>query len=434
MIYPKKTLQSLFVLIILSIFTGCKKDKDTVYPTIEVIQPNNNATYNAADTIVVKAVFKDDKNLEYVSVKLENDQNISIGTTKTFNPADNTYTLETTYILGDILTPTGKYTFDFIAFDGTNTKHEFIDIYLNEVPKTLKKILLIGNNTGTEVYDFNQGNPQLLAQFNGNPINAYTDSKNQQLWLLHNHSEIKLLETSSFTPRWTGGENCTQSLPCLTASGFYNDEMYYASYYQKIKSLDKNGSFKFGYTLSNTNEFAEYIFADDNFVFSEIKNYPNSTLKLQTNYELTSAFKQIYDYTYGYTDIIGMAPYGQNEYLILLNNNSGNAELLVYNTVSNSNWTPKTLPAQPASNFTAITDNEILLTIGSTTYKYVISNNSLFTFFNQAYNNLFYEPLNNELYAISNNQVDVYDYGSTQLKFSYTHFSSVNKIVFLYNK
>jgi hypothetical protein len=405
-----------------------------VYPTIEVIYPNNNATFNASDTIVIKAIFKDDKNLEYVSVKLENNQNVNIGNTKTYTPQSNIYTLETTYILGNILTPSGKYTLDFTAFDGTNTKHNFIDIYLNEVPKSLKKILLIGNNSGTEIYNFNQGNPQWLKQYSGSHINAFSDNKNQQLWLLHNHSEIKLLENYAFTPRWFTSENCSQSFPCITTSGYYNNELYFATYYQKIRSLDENGSTRFTSNLSNTNEFADYIFADNDFVFAEIKNYQNSTLKLNVYYELTSAFKQSYDYTYNYSDIIGIAPYSPNEYLLLLNDNSGNASLLVYNTLSNSNWIPKTLPAQTAFDFTVINNDEILMTIGSVTYKYVISSNSLFTYLNQAYGKLFYEPLNNELYAINNNQADVYDYSSKQLKFSYIHSSAIQNIVFVYNK
>ena len=431
----KTIFQKIFAYALLSfLITGCKKDKDTVYPSIEILEPNNNATYNAADTIVVKATFKDDKKLEYVSVKLQNEQNVNIGSIKTFYPENNSYTLQTTYILGDILTPTGKYTFDFVAYDGTNIKHEFIDIYLNEVPKKREKVLLFAGNSSTEIYDFNQGNPQLLQQFSGSPINAYINSKTQQVWLLHNHSEIKLLDASGLSPQWSTNENCSQSFPCITASGFFNDEMYYATYYQKIKSLDNNGTPKFTYTLTNTNEFSDCIFADNDYVFAEIKNYQNSLLKLNVHYELTAAFKQSFDYTYGYSDIIGIAPYGPNEYLVLLNDNSGNAALLVYNIISNSNWTPKTLPTQNATSFTVINDNEILMTIGSTTYLYLISNNSLLPYFNQAYSKIFYEPLNNELYAIVNNQTDVYDYSSKQLKFSYTHCTPINKIAFLYNK
>ncbi len=430
-----KNLVGLLSVLLFILFYACRKDKDTQPPAIQVSYPLNNASFNAADTIVVKATFTDDKNLEYVSVKLENDQNVSAAPSKTFNPYTDAYTMQTTYVLGDVHTPSGKYTLDFVAFDGTNTKHEFIDIYLNEVPKKLNKVLLItGSTSATGIYDFNNGNPQLLAQFQGNAVNAYADNRNQQLWLLHNHSEIKLLETSSYSTRWSDNESCSISFPCITASGFFNDELFYSTYYQKTVALDAAGSGKFTVSLPNGNEFSEYIFADNDLVLTEIKNYSNSTVKLNVYYRISSALKQSYDYTYNYTDIVSIVPYTNNEYLVLLNDNSGKAALLAYNTLSNSNWTPKTLPAAAATNMLAINSNEVLMTIGNTTYQYFTGNNSLLTYLNQAYQQLFYEPLNNELYGIINNQIDVYDYPSKQLKFSTTLSDTPKKIVFLYNK
>ena len=94
MVKFKALLNIVFIVIVFS----CSKDKDEISPTLIINAPYNLQQVNGVDTLQVLATISDDRNIEYVSVSLRNDNDIPILSTITKTPNTKDYDLNVFYL------------------------------------------------------------------------------------------------------------------------------------------------------------------------------------------------------------------------------------------------------------------------------------------------------------------------------------------------
>lgn len=127
---------------------SCIKEKDEIYPTIDIQGPADGATYNVFDTIFVALSISDDQNLDWVQVDVINDFNQSIVPPETNNSIEGNSTeyLEA-LILDNIHLESGNFFLRVRAFDGENEKTEFVDITIIEHPRALERFIVVSSPT-----------------------------------------------------------------------------------------------------------------------------------------------------------------------------------------------------------------------------------------------------------------------------------------------
>jgi hypothetical protein len=153
-----KRIHIIWAFILPVLIFSCKKDSDEQPPTIEVFNPVKNTSYNTFDTIFVKALLKDEKNLTFASVELL-DANLSPAgnpISKTLNTPE--FNMNVALVIDNIHLTTGKHFLLVSASDGTNTTNNFTELHINGLPLITK---------GYMVYETNGNNVELHKYFNG---------------------------------------------------------------------------------------------------------------------------------------------------------------------------------------------------------------------------------------------------------------------------
>ncbi|HNW90761.1 MAG TPA: Ig-like domain-containing protein [Bacteroidales bacterium] len=136
------------LLIVLFVFS-CKKESDTYSPQITITSPYENQVLMAGETVNVIANVCDDRKLEYVSVKILNDDFTAVTASQTRYPENNCTDINLDIQIDNILLPAGTYYILVSASDGANTTNEFRQICISQVNKKLKFILVLTQNNGT---------------------------------------------------------------------------------------------------------------------------------------------------------------------------------------------------------------------------------------------------------------------------------------------
>ena len=148
----------LSAIIITFLTFACKKEVDENPPTIEVIKPIENTSYNTFDTIFIKALLKDDKQLKFASAELQDANLVTIlpPSSQTLDTPEHQFI--TDLIIDNIHLSSGKFYVLITAKDEVNTTRSFTEIHVNGLPLITK---------GYMVYESMGGQVELHNYFNG---------------------------------------------------------------------------------------------------------------------------------------------------------------------------------------------------------------------------------------------------------------------------
>jgi chitinase len=102
----------LFVVLSTILFSACSSDDDKVAPVVTINSPDDNATFNSGDIIVLQAVITDDKKLVSVNIS----SNLGINETVTTLDSDVMHNANYNLTL-DPATPAGTYDITVSAVD-----------------------------------------------------------------------------------------------------------------------------------------------------------------------------------------------------------------------------------------------------------------------------------------------------------------------------
>jgi len=160
---------------------GCKKESDENPPTIEVLDPIENTSYNTFDTIPIKALLKDDKVLTFASAELQNVDLVTVLPLSSKNINTPEYQLVTSLIIDNIQLTSGKFYVLITAKDEVNTTRSFTEIHVNGLPLITKGYMVyesIGDQV--ELHNYFNGNDSVVWIKEGPFKDGLVDNYHQQ--------------------------------------------------------------------------------------------------------------------------------------------------------------------------------------------------------------------------------------------------------------
>lgn len=134
---------------------GCQKENQT-YPTVEIREPENGASYAYGDTIRVEAVIKKRNGIASVSI-LKGNSVMDFGQEKVF---DNTGRVHFELYYNNRYLNGGDYDLKVTAYNGENVGSDFREIHIQDLPKERLGVVAIGTTGGETVltqYDEEDG-------------------------------------------------------------------------------------------------------------------------------------------------------------------------------------------------------------------------------------------------------------------------------------
>jgi len=134
-----------FIFLCIVVFS-CKK-KDEEEPSLSIITPFTGQKFSYTPTIDVSGSVNDNKELQAIEVSvLDNQFKLASGVVR-YPISKNAKSFSVSYEVTDVYLPQGKYHIKVQAIDmANNRKSAFVEIYLDELPLSLRKIYYVGTN------------------------------------------------------------------------------------------------------------------------------------------------------------------------------------------------------------------------------------------------------------------------------------------------
>jgi len=431
------------VFIVIVFFFSCSKDKDEISPTLIINAPYNLQQVNGVDTLKVLATISDDRNIEYVSVSLRNDNDIPVLSTITKTPNTKDYDLNILYFFDNIFLPSGQYDLRVSAFDGENTTTRYVQLYLNETPKSRTGIFVVSNTgASSDVYLLdNMYTGIWYSTILGDYLGSEVNSHDQQL--LHASSgtippaKINSINLNSGLDLW--------DIPILSPSGtpyynsfFYDNRTIYLGKSQGgVAGYGENGVGVYIADVINGFEIEEML-VHDNILVTEQQAIMGGVIRL-IPYWMASGVVVGTNATFPPNeDVLGMFTKSANDIVVISNNAALNGNLTYYEP-TNGSLTSYPIGLGQIDDCLEIDIGIYLVVHGGDIS--MINTNSGFPFLTPtAYlsgvgaNRIWYDDLTNELFVASGSVLNIYDYSSSTLKGSYTQVNPIKEVLFWYNK
>lgn len=414
-------------------FFSCQKDVDDVKPTIDVSSPTYLQSFDGFDTLQIVANITDDQNIELVRVSLKDMDGAIVLSSISKSPNTKSFLLDVPYFFDDIQLSSGEYTFDISAFDGENTKHIYIPILYNEIGRERERIVVMDNNGATTHITQldNAFNTWSQYSITGDFIGGFVNSYDQQI-ITASSDEVKAFDASSNMLSWNVSTiNTYQEV-------FFNDRDLYVSLLNgQIKSFDRNGNAKFE-VLANLNFFGESGLVFENVFLSEQKAISGNSTKMVVYWIASELERHQRLLT---EDVVKMYSFSSDKAILFGNELlTSSPKIRIYDVISNSLSIFSDLPSvildpNPIEDCVQISSNTYLILQNGLITRVDVGANlaSAYMTVNGA-TGIEYDALTNQLFIISGNVLDVYNYSSQVLQGNYIHGSPILKVGFLYNK
>ncbi|MGQ0826814.1 MAG: Ig-like domain-containing protein [Bacteroidota bacterium] len=424
-----------FLFSILYLFS-CKKDTDDFGPVVTISSPSENQFFNVNDVIRVKASVSDETKITNLSIRLvdanRNTAHISIGAPVSSPSA----TINAYYPLDNIHLESGIYYILITASDGKNDSHTYRKIYIEGIPRVVKKVFVASSNSTSQT-NFSYIDSAFTSltsykNFSGDYIGSSVSGYYQQVYMCGNYTgSFTGIKLSDNTLRFNISPIVSSS-PYFT--GLYNTdkENYVAQYDGLIRGYGFEGNIIFNANATDT-YYTKHMCFNNKYMIAEEKNKTSALRNLITYYP-TGAGQQTCSLN---QDVVAFCE-KDNDEVFVFGNSSGQGVIQLFDRSNNNLWNPYPSSLNPGTILSAVKiDNDTYL-IGhsnGTIYKYTYQNPSV-TAYLTGYTaiQLKYDLADNQIYIAEANRISILDYPSTTLINSLNSTETVLDIHLLYNR
>lgn len=322
---------------------SCRKEKDSVSPQIEIIQPYENEGFDVSDTLMVEATVADENKLTSIQVQLTDQEYIPKGQLVNIPVTGNPQHFTVEYPLNSQNLPAGDYYIQVRASDGVNAKLKYRTIKLSAEPQTLTGILLI-TSPGAGSFVLQQMNPftQQILPVSSWPhlfSSSALSLQNNQLYVAGKGiGECYALDLEDYTLDFNLVEGGTPSLGYHEKLFAFGDRFYVGLTEGYVKGYNSIGLQQFIATMTagrkpclmDTHHGKYLIVAEEQRTGSGswIASYLLASGTLWSDYKLPDGF-----------EVTSMANLNSDEMLIAGNAN-GVGRMVVWNVEANALSTP----------------------------------------------------------------------------------------------
>jgi hypothetical protein len=427
-----KTQLNIALLLLVFVFSCKKENVDNESPVISINSPISYQVFNAMSSIPVQGTVSDNNAIVSIFISLRDANNIRVGGVVTLNPTVSSVTIAEQLLLDDLYLKSGIYTLKISASDGVNQTDKYIDVMINEFPKS-RNGLFVFSNSGSTTQVVKLDNTLSSTNFSsvaGDFLSGNINSINQQLYSCGKSSgKLVAYNVASATIDWQVS-NTASGLPYFTSITQHEQEVYVGYYNRDIKSFTKSGGQAFS-AQAFVNSYADELFVHNNsLLISEQPEISGGITRLVTYY-LTGFVK---DNILLNEDVKAMFSFSANE-VVLFTNAAGTGKILVYNIASNSTWQPFALNSGAITSATAISNGVYLVTQNGEVNLVNLNTFTKSTYLSTVNAQLIkYDAVTNEVIVAEGNTLTSYDYSTKTIKGNYIHTDSILAFDFWYNK
>jgi len=422
---------SLLILLLSSLLWNCKKESN-FDPVISFIKPEGSILLLAGDTFQVEAHISDDKSLTFISLQLLYMNGTPASSAVLYQPENNSFHINTLYIVNNTALESGHYLITITASDGTNTSRKAREIEIQALPVERLKLLAI-NATSSTVSVFELDTLQgysLLTHVNGDYRSSSVSSRYRRLNILGSRS-------GPFTVLNASNGNLIKEISGLCPIGnqcfeylHFQDELNFVSYYDgRLKAFDANGLQRFeiaqqGYFRPvSMFRLGDYLIAELLYLNPLNRKigtffYPSGVLTLEASVNM---------------DVLSMFRRSPNE-LYIFGHSNGMAVVDIFNLQLNRTTPLRIFGGMTINDVYQFQTNEFYLATDQGLWNYKVDIGSFTQSTVTPIQSLKFDPVMNELFLIEGKNIKVLDAATSMLKKQYTLPDSVLNLHILYNK
>lgn len=420
---------SLFLLML-----SCRKETDTILPSITVVEPSEGSQYNVLDTINVHVVLADNEILKDVEVRLVDQQLTPVmpSMRQELNSKQADITFQ--YWLGDIRLLSGNYYLEVKASDGINTKRMFRGVNITEVPFEYKGFYAVLQPQASQYQLFRADTftqPVLWKSESSDFCDMAVNSWWQQVYVngLY-YGPLKTFSIDGNNPDWSKNA-VVGAVPFwgpMQANGKYTWVNFKAK--GQYQQLSSSGSQYFAASV-NSNYAFESALQVGNRLFTEQKEIssPNRVIVVHS---LSGAALQQSPVNIDIVEMIAK----DNDNLYLFGNENGQGHLLIYDYTTNGTWEPIGLPAGTVISAGMFNDGSLIFSMSNgNVYKFTYNPISVSVYKGGTFTTLIRvnKAGNNSWLSLEGNTVKQYS-GSMSTDYTYTFPGTPLDIEILYNR
>lgn len=416
------------LLFALGILAGCAKDKDEVFPSVELLSQLPAGTFGVGDTLRIH--FRaTDENLQKAVVKVVDADYNQVEPAINFNAVNGRVQAWVDIVLTNRYLETGTHYLQITAYDQSNQASGFAQFNARAIPKRLRSIWTAGiQGPDVRVYslDSTYVNWSLKAQQFGDLAGLQANSFRQR---------IGFFPRSSGSWRWYNGQGAElQAGPVPGAAPYFaatalsgNQEDLLVALFNGYLEIWKASAGASGTRSLPEGWLPTALYANGEHVFLAVTNSGGSLHKLYVLHPVSFLIEREETLSFAANQVV---PFG-NE-LALFGNASGFAQWTVYNPTSYNVYTPATLPAAQFLGV-ASAGNRLWVALSDGVYQIQANTPGVVGFSSQVASCLACDPLNQEVILGSANGLQFYSLSGTLLRTSPSTFP-INHIQLLYNK
>lgn len=400
--------------IIITLFISCKKEKDKQAPQVSILLPVENQSFYVNDDVPVKGNITDESILVKATVSLLNEQGQLVMPALTIPVSNTTEVFDLKFALNDIHLESGRYQLCIFATDGINDGYGYQWIYIQGIPRSLKKIMV---TTGTSM----QTNLSVVDSISTSLL-AYQHFPGDHLASAANSYSQKFFHCGTTTGNFTGLDLNTNSVffneppvasppaPYFTGFGYFNNTCYVGFYKELIRGYDQAGAVIYNSRMRD-GYYALRLCMNDGQLLTEEKHKITGDKTLVCYYETGVARQSVaLD-----MDVSSFCE-KNNTQVFVFGNKSAQGVIRLYDRLTNNLWEPYPYTLPMGSIISAIkldSDTYLLAHSNGTVYKYVYSASSV-TPFLTGYTaiQMMKDETSGILYVVEKNKINRFEYPS----------------------
>lgn len=372
-------MKKLFFIYILALFAllSCNKDEDTVSPVIDIILPIELSYYNIYDTVNIKTHISDNIAVKSVDIALVNTnfQPVSNNVSYVLNSKD--VDIVTDIAINDVMLNSGIYYVRVRASDGINERNVYRAININGIVRRFEKIIAITQKQ-TSLYNIYRvdSTKQLLFSYNGDFISSAINNNYSQLYVCGRvNSNLTAYDLNTNNILWEIPPETNPPFPFFEKLYFFDNILYVCQSNYKITGYNRfmnilyNSSTALGYIPKKCIKFNDYLITDE-------KYYSSNNRKIGVYYSTGMLMKN----TSHLIDVKHFAVKDNDEIYIFGNNENNKAVLSIFNVDYSGFYYPYSMPDSTLKDAVTVDNDNFMVAIGNTVYRYQKSTNGLYPF------------------------------------------------------
>lgn len=302
--------------------------------------PNLGSSYNFGEIIAVKAMVKDDQKIDFIRITVSDASNNEFLQVINLPNSGQEILVETVLQHNDKYLTSGTYYVKISAGDGSNEFSAFREIYLNELPKALEKVLLVRQSSSSSfsIDSLSSGGEIIPFAFpNGRYEKGEIDSRFATLGMAETYyGGISSTDINSLLI------NASIGLPASAQNGFYNcvihDPYNHAIYFGGNESQIRKCTAQSvsGIAFVIPEDFvAEHFALNEDFLFVHARNITNTQQNISVFNRSTGQFFQSLAIDMS-IEIKGLFALNNSDQVVVAANTGGECQLVKYNKATNA--------------------------------------------------------------------------------------------------